>query len=194
MWHKILFIILFAPLWVNAQATTIETSIKESKNQIGIAYENSSFTAETGNLVGTGFRVSFFTKIYEELSAEVFLSAALNKEASVQNSFTGLGGYVLYSLLGSQSASTKTTLINHASVISETRPSRHNVLVGAGLNQYFLNGTKGVYSASGLGLEIVYRFEVWGINLKVAGRYGMLSAASTDVKVTGYDFGVVIPF
>ena len=174
-----------------ANELALRTSLYEQTSSISAAYEMSQFTVEDGSVSGSGVRAAFFHSFNQSFGLEVGASAAINNQGTVQNSFTGFTGFAYYNLFGQAYNSTKKIYLGDVLIATESQPSRHNIQVGAGISQYFLNGNKGVYSASGIGFGAIYKFHVWGVDLKVSARWSQLEAAQTQVDAMTYDAGVI---
>lgn len=179
---------------VFAESLSLDTKIEEKKSKIGLSYETSNFSTNEGSIHGMGGKLDFIHSFTNVWSVDLFLSTALNSQGSVQNRFTGLGVYFLYTLFGEPYSSKKTTLVNNQPIATETSIiAPQSLLVGPGLNQYFLNGNQGIYSSSGLSATAIYNFELFKINWKLSSRYTMMSASSNiNVKGLFFDFGFTL--
>lgn len=185
-----LLLVLF-PMESSASDMVLRTSVHEKSSNISVAFENAQYTVEDGKISGSGVRGTFYHAINDSFGAELGISAAVNTQGEVQNSFTGFTGFAYYNLFGRQNSKVKKTYLADVLISAETEPSNHNLLLGAGLGQYFFNGNKGVYSASGIGIGAIYKFNVWGLDFKVSARWSQLSAAQTNVNALAVDAGIV---
>ena len=185
---------LFIPSAVSsAETLSLETNLVQKKNKLGLSYEMSQFETTEGNLHGSGGRLSFQHSFTENWSTEIFISSAINTQGGVRNSFTGLGGYLLYTVLGTPYSSNKTLSMEGKPLFIDRISGDQAFYVGAGINQYFLNGDQGVYSSSGLSATAIYTFKAFHVHWKVSARYAMLNSADLEVTGLSYDFGFVVP-
>lgn len=190
---SIFAVFCFLPFGLNAEVLSLDSKVTEKKTQIGLAYEKSSFSTADGSIHGAGGRLTFLHSFTESWSAEMFFSTAINQQGSVQNSFTGFGGYALYTLLGKPYHSKKELIINGKTSAIENSPSQHALFIGPGINQFFLNGNQGVYSSSGLSVTAMYEFDLLSICWKVSARKSILRSGDVSVDGLSYDLGFVIP-
>ncbi|RYZ80502.1 MAG: hypothetical protein EOP04_25765 [Proteobacteria bacterium] len=123
---------------------------------------------------------------------ELFLASALNPSGGGQSSFTGLGGYVLYNLYGNCCMEQRTISVDGRPMITETTEKRSSLQVGLGLDQYFLNGSKSVYSASGLGIGLNYQFRFMKYNFKASYRHSQMTTG--QLKIGGDFIGLGMVF
>lgn len=188
-----IFILTCAVPKANANDLSLRTQITAQKSHLGFAYEMSQFTAQEGSISGSGGKVHFFHNFSENYSGQVYLSAALNQQGAVQNSFTGVGGTFFYNLFGKQLVTKRDIFLAENLVVSEKTQQTQCLLIGAGLSQYFLNGNEGVYSASGLNLALSYQWTLFKIRWEALVRYNMLSAGSIELTGTNLSLGVNIP-
>ncbi|MCC6137383.1 MAG: hypothetical protein IT287_02035 [Bdellovibrionaceae bacterium] len=192
--HKLLvFAAFIIPALGNAEDLSLQTKITSKKSQLGLAYEMSSFTADEGTIVGSGGRLHFFHSFNNTYSGQVYLSAALNQEGAVQNSFTGLGGTVFYNLYGDTVSQQREISLSGNLVASEQTSQTQCLLVGAGISQYFFNGNEGVYSASGFNVTLSYQLTLYKIRWEALARYNILGAGSTSLTGTNLSLGINIP-
>ncbi len=189
---KVVFsIILIAS---SAQALDLKSEVTEQRSVISASGEISQFNLKEGDITGSGIKIDFAHNFSQEMKVELYLSTALSAQSSsLQSSFTGLGSYIYYSLLGSCCNLRKNYSVYGTTVMSETVESKNNLEVGVGLDQFFLNGSKAVYSSSGFGAGANYRFHLYDFNLKLSGRYTMLTANNNSASAIFIGLGIVFP-
>jgi|GEM_PF-2648149 len=174
-----------------AKAWDLRTSQEQDENSLAISGEMSQFALSGGSISGEGVRLDFNHSFQQNFSAEVFLSTALNTTAA--SSFTGFGGYALYNLFGTGLAKQQATSLDGVPLIRESEEQASIVQVGLGLNQYLLNGSKGVYSSSGVGVVGNYIFKAFKYNLKASAKYSALVSDNTAVQGLFLSLGIVFP-
>ena len=186
-------IIFLLSLTSTAADLDFQTQQTDIRSFIALGLDNSTFDVNGAQIKGFGGKIDFSHYLSDKVNLQVFISSAINQQNSVASSFTGFGGYLFYSVLGSCCKSKKLTSVSGAPVISENRPQENTLNVGAGIDQYMLYGTSSVYPASGLGFSGNYIFNALNLRWKIEGRFSNLSIGSTIVKGTSFGFGVVIP-
>jgi hypothetical protein len=187
------FLILIATFlaFQGAFADEVKSEDKEITNFLGAAFELSQMTLKGGTISGNGIKVDFSHYFNDKLSLEVYLSTAINASSAVQSSYTGLGAYVYYTLSGNCCDLKKTVTYDGVPVLVEKNERNSSFQLGAGLDQFLLNGSKSVYSISGIGLGATYQFMLFGYHMKAAGRYSLMSANSETVNGLFFSIGVL---
>jgi len=182
---------LFALLQASsvAQAMDMRTELSQTKSFLTASGEAAQFTLEEGSLSGSGLKVDFTNSFSEKVALEVYLSSAINTAGG--SSFTGLGGYTFYNIWGECCATVRTVSIDGKPMLTETSVRGQNLQVGLGLDQFFLNGSKSVYSASGLGLSVIYQFALYKYNFKAEARHSQMNAGTNKIQGNFVSFGVV---
>lgn len=160
---------------------SLRTDDTVTGNQISLGFNSSTLTAEGGTIQGSGIKVDFTHYFASKLSMELNLAAAFSMDSKIQNSFTGLGGIVYYTLTGQCFETRSNVYVNEMLIASEATTQSRCFRVGGGLQQYFLNGSKNIYSGSGLGVSAAYHFNLWDYNFKATGGYSMISAGKTQL-------------
>lgn len=178
---------------VNADDLSLTSKVSHKKSYLGASYEFSQFTADRGDIVGSGGRIYFLHSFTNNFSAQIYLSAALNNQGETQNSFTGVGGTMYYTLFGKSYLQKKEIYLSSQLVATETIEPTPTLLAGAGISQYFFNGNEGVYSASGFNLALSYSFTFYKIRWEALAKYNLLGAGSASVTGTNFAFGFAIP-
>lgn len=186
---------LFASLSLSlcAHAYDVRTVVNENKSSLAVSGEMSQFTLDEGSISGTGVKVDFSHGFTKDIALELYLSTAIGGGSSVSASFTGLGGYALYNLLGTCCQENRTISVDGTTVVKETMAQKHLLQVGIGLDQILLNGSKGVYSTSGLGIGGNYQFNVWDFKVKISARMAQMTANKEKVQATFFGAGLVFP-
>jgi hypothetical protein len=185
----ILFLLFFLSL--QAKAWDLRTSLNQQENSLAVSGEMSQFSLSGGSISGQGIRLDFNHSFQQNYSAEIFLSTALSSTGA--SSFTGYGGYGFYDLWVTGHARHQVTAIDGVPVLQESEEQSQVLQVGLGLNQYLLNGSKGVYSSSGFGVAANYIFRLSKYNIKTSGRYSSLISNNTSVQALSLSIGIVFP-
>lgn len=178
---------------LGAHALDLRSQLNSQSNLLTAAGEMSTFTLDEGKIEGQGAKIDFYHSTSSKVGVELFVSSALSGGQSVSSSFTGLGGYALYNVLTECCAQTRTAMLNGVPVVTDAQPANHLFQVGLGLNQYFLNGSRGVYSLSGPGFAANYLFRVYGWQLKSSIRTAQLVSNQTKVQGVSLSIGLVFP-
>lgn len=187
---KFLFIFFLTPS-LYANELHLQSEVKEYKSQITASYESTELKTDEGTISGSGLRVTYNHWLNSTISLEFGASVAMNNQSGVQsNSFTGFNFFTYYDLFGKPFLSEKKILISDHTLLSEKQNLRHSLFLGAGVSQYFLNGNRGVYSASGLGAGVIYQFQVWNSVLRVSSRWNQLESSQIKIDGLSYDVGV----
>lgn len=185
-----LLILVFPGL---CRALDLKSSVSRETNALSVSGEMSQFTLDEGSLSGTGLRADFLHAFGRKLAVEVFLSSAFSNDKSVSSSFTGYGGTFYYSLFSECCRESKAVTVDGSPVLYENQDRGPQFQVGLGLNQYLLNGSQGVYSASGLGLGAAYVFGFRSWNIKISGRFADMVSGDNKVQATFLGIGLLFP-
>jgi hypothetical protein len=182
-------LLLLSGLSSTAVAMDLHLEQERSKSFLTASAEFSQFTLEEGSIGGSGLKVDFNNSFTDKISLEIYLASAINTTGG--SSFTGLGGYTYYNLYGDCCLSSRRVLLDGRPMMTETTNKGSNLQVGVGLDQFFLNGSKSVYSASGLGLSAIYQFALFKYNFKAEGRHSQMTAGENKIQGTFFSFGLV---
>jgi hypothetical protein len=170
-------------------AMDMRTELSQTKSFLTASGEMAQFTLEEGQISGSGLKVDFTNSFSDKVALEVYLASALNTSGGA--SFTGIGGYTYYNVLGECCATVRTVAVDGKPMITETSLRGQNLQLGLGLDQFFLNGSKSVYSASGLGLSVIYQFPLFNYSFKTEARHSQMTAGQNKIQGTFFSFGVV---
>jgi hypothetical protein len=164
----------------------------EQKNSLSISGEVSELSTADGSVSGQGLRLDLSHSFQKNWSAEVFLSSAMASNGA--SSFTGYGGYAFYDLYSKGGRSrVQETSVDGVTLIRETEDQSQLFQIGAGINQYLLNGSRGVYSSSGPGAAANYLFRMFKYNFKASARYSSLISNNTSVQAMSVSLGMIFP-
>lgn len=178
----------------HASAWELFNSSTNLRNSITISGDLSQFSLPGGSIQGTGVKVDYARDISDKSAVELFLSTALSSGQSVSTSFTGISAHYFYRLTGNCCDQRQTVAVNSSPVVVDVVKKRQSLQLGLGVNQYFLNGSRTVYSASGLGVAANYNFRFKDVNLKAQVRYAQLVASSVNINGLFLSLGVNFPF
>lgn len=173
----------------SAKAMDLHLEQDRAKSFLTASAEFSQFTLEEGSIGGSGLKVDFNNAFTDKISMEIYLASAINTTGG--SSFTGLGGYTYYNVYGDCCLSTRRVILDGKPMVTETTNKGTNLQVGVGLDQFFLNGSKSVYSASGLGISAIYQFALFKYNFKAEGRHSQMTAGENKIQGTFFSFGLV---
>lgn len=193
MWLNRTFALLFILICQQSLAFDLRSEISEQKNRLGVLFETSSFKLTEGEIKGAGGRIEFSHAFNSKLSMDLGLATALNNENSVQSTFTGFSGYGFYSLFTDCCGKQRNMTLNGHSILTESDNQPQVFQVGIGLEQFFLNGSRGVYSFSGPGIAANYQITLWSVCFKASARYTEMETQQTKVKATLFGLGVMFP-
>lgn len=192
---KLRNLLAFILVFVSAQAfaTDVLTQTVETRNYLSAGMEYASFTLENGGKVaGTSIHVDFTHYFNNKYGIEISLASAFNASSTTASSFTTIGGYAYYTLFGDCCSLNKIVTLDGAPILIESTNKRNSLKAGLGIDQVFLNGSKSVYSISGLGLGVQYDFKMFNRLFKASGKYSMMS--SNEMDVTGLFFSLQMTF
>lgn len=173
----------------SALAMDLHLQQERAKSFLTASAEFSQFSLEEGSIGGSGLKVDFQNAFSDKVSLEIYLASAINTTGG--SSFTGLGGYTYYNVYGDCCQTNRRVILDGKPMVTETTPKGTNFQVGVGLDQFFLNGSKSVYSASGLGLSAIYQFALFKYNFKAEGRHSRMTAGENKIQGTFFSFGLV---
>lgn len=173
----------------SVQAMDLHVQQERSKSFLTASAEFSQFVLEEGSIGGSGLKVDFLNAFSDNVSLEIYLASAINTTGG--SSFTGLGGYTFYNVYGDCCLTNRRVILDGKPMVTETTLKGANFQVGVGLDQFFLNGSKSVYSASGLGLAAIYQFPLFKYNFKAEARHSRMTAGENKIQGTFFSFGIV---
>lgn len=176
-----------------AWALSIDSSMKEVNTSATVSTEFSQLAVEGENIMGSGLKLGFDFLLTNHISSEFLLATTLDPNNGFQTSYTALGLYGSYNLLDA-SRYTRKLQLNGKNIFIERHEAPQKLSIGLGFEQVLLNGSRGVYSASGPGLNITYQRELFGWNTVLAVRKAMLKSNTLDVDFLALNVGVNIPF
>ncbi|NUN05216.1 MAG: hypothetical protein HUU57_05595 [Bdellovibrio sp.] len=176
-----------------AWALSIDSSLKEVNTSATVSTEFSQLAVEGESISGSGLKLGFDFLLTNHISTEFLLATTLDPNNGFQTSYTALGLYGSYNLLDA-SRYTRKIQLNGKNIFIERHEAPQKLSVGLGFEQVLLNGSRGVYSASGPGLSITYQRELFGWNTVFAVRKAMLKSNTLDVDFLALNLGVNIPF
>lgn len=182
-------LVLSEGLW----AQNFKITVDQKKSQLAVLGVLTTFQTEEGSLSGNGISLDFSHAFNSKLTVDLTVSTALSFGGAVTNSFTGLNGYIYYNFLAPCCEESKVWTLNGAPLLTEKMSEPFLLQLGAGLNQYFLNGNRGVYSASGLGIGAQFHFRLWSYQVKVMAKSGQLSSNENQVTSLVLGAGLVFP-
>lgn len=155
-------------------AWDVRQESEQSRSQISFVGEGSVLSTEAGSVQGVGAQVEFGHFFRDDLSMNIAVATALASNNGLSSSFTGFYGYANYLISGTCCLSRTRTLVDGNVISSEVTNRTSRWLAGLGLEQFFLNGNRGVYSASGPGVSTSYFFQFWDYTWKAEARYAHL--------------------
>lgn len=176
-----------------AFAWELRADVSESRDFLSLSGDMSTFKLEEGSIAGNGAKVDFAHYFGRKTSVELFLASAINASQSVSASFTGYGAHLLYVPFGDCCAERRAVQVDGRAVLTEDAETRSVFEIGLGLNQYLLNGSKGVYSASGVGGIVNYRFTMFSYQWKASARVAQMVSASVPIQAVFLSFGMALP-
>lgn len=170
-------------------ALDLQVEETHSRSNLSASGEFSQFTLQEGSLAGSGVKLGFANAMSPQTTLGVYLASALNTNGGA--SFTGLGGYLYYNLLGNCCTSVRKLLVDGRPYLTESTERGQSLQVGLGLDQFFLNGSRSVYSASGLGASLTYQFAILSYNLKAEARHSQLTAGQNKIQGNFFSLGLL---
>lgn len=187
-----LFVVFSVGLNIQAAELNMKTEKTVQKNSLSAAVEMATFTFEGESVGGSGIKVDYGHHFESPLEMNLSLFTAINGSSN-QVSFSGLGGSLYYDVFGTCCSSTTTTYLGSEKVIVEKTKPTNSLQVGLGLDQFYLNGSKSVYSSSGFNVGAAYKFTMFDYNLKAAARYSMMGTDKQKIQAYFFSLGIVFP-
>lgn len=181
---------------VTAQAEDFQVIEKNERSRLSLLSQFGSMTLGGQSLSTQGLQIQYGYSVLNSLQLEGFIATALSSGSSsgLSSTFTGLGLYTLYSVWGSNIQASKQLVLNNKSIYSEVSNASSLILVGAGVDNYLLNGTKGIYSSTGVGVEVSCLFPFWGYTGRANLKYTNLEAGGKNVEMILGDLGLSFLF
>ena len=181
---------------VTAQAEDFQVIEKNERSRLSLLSQFGSMTLGGQSLSTQGLQIQYGYGVLNSLQLEGFIATALSSgnSSGLSSTFTGLGLYALYSIWGNNIQASKQLVLNNKSIYSEVSNASSLFLVGAGVDNYMLNGTKGIYSSTGVGVEVSCLFPIWGYTGRANLKYTNLEAGSKNVEMILGDLGLSFLF
>jgi hypothetical protein len=176
-----------------AQVLSINESIQRSR--VSTTLEWTKLTLGDQDIDAQGIQLQYDYSFSNRLFFEGFVSTAMTAaDGALQSSFVGFGAYALYSFFGNCCEVHKTVSVDSRQLLKEEIPSGWLLLAGAGVDQYLLNGTKGVYSSTGFGVEVSALFPLGSYSGRVNLKSSQLTAGALSIPALFAGVGVVYSF
>ncbi len=176
-----------------AQTTdfNFKTEVETKNSFLSAAFEVATFQVESESIMGTGLKLDYGYHFNAPFQVDVSFFTAINA-SETQVSFSGIGSSFYYDLFGNCCETETTTYLGNEKVSVESTKISSSLQVGIGIDQFYLNGTKNVFSASGINAGMAYKFLLFDYNFRVSARYSMMS--SNKQKINAYFIGVGLSF
>lgn len=190
-------IILFAALAfcslppAHAADLNFKTEREFKNNFLAAAGEIATFQVEGDSVTGTGLKLDYGHHFVAPFQVDVSFFTAING-TDTQVSFSGLGTMLYYDLFGDCCETVTTTYLGSEKIAVEKTKVSSSFQVGLGIDQFYLNGNKNVYSSSGINAGAAYKFNLFDYNFRATMRYSMLN--SNKQKIQAYFIGLGIIF
>lgn len=196
MQPKILLVAITLIFSITARAEDFEISENTERSRLSVVTQFGSMTLGGQSLSTQGVQLQYGYSVLEYLQVEAFLATALSSGSSsgLSSTFTGLGLYGLYPVWGRNIQTKKQLLLNSKSIYTEVTSSSSMLLIGAGVDNYLLNGSKGIYSSTGAGIELSFLFPVWEYTGRANLKYTNLEAGGKVVEMMFADLGISFLF
>lgn len=193
MLRKFILFFLMLPSFCLAEGMDVVQIKSDKTSYLSAAFEYSSFKISDGNIKGNGIKIGYFYSFAEDLGLDIYLSTGFGGQSTAQASFTGTGGYIYYTLFGNCCLSDRAITVAGVGVLKETRKPIDTFSIGLGADQYLLNGSRSVYSASGLGVGLSYEFDLLSYRAKAGVRYSSMTSNQINIQAMFYSLGIVFP-
>jgi hypothetical protein len=187
-----LFFVFCFGLKIQAAELNMKTEKTVQNNSLSAAFEMATFTFEGESVGGSGIKLDYGHHFEAPLEMNLSLFTAINGSSN-QVSFSGLGGSLYYDVFGICCSSTTSTYLGSEKIIVEKTKPTNSLQVGIGLDQFYLNGSKSVYSSSGFNVGAAYKFTMFDYNLKAAARYSMMGTDKQKIQAYFLSLGIVFP-
>lgn len=189
------FFIFFAMTPFTAMAVESLT-IKESvqRSHLSVTAEMGVFKLGKETLETQGAQIQYAYSLFDSVRIETFVATAFSGGDDVSSSFFGFGAYGMYGVMGECCRARRSIDLNARTLVMEESAETLSLLIGAGVDQLFLNGSAGVYSSSGLGVagSMIYPFKTW--SLRVNAKQSFLSAGGESITATFVGAGAAFSF
>jgi hypothetical protein len=168
-----------------AAATEVELNTKELRSSFVAGLQMANFKLPTGKLSGYGLSLGADLALTQSIAGQayftqVFGAAPATSSSGVQTICTGFQLGVAYVLLGAQGSKIETVDLNGRALVEVQKPRRWNLKIGAGYDQFWLNGTESIYPASGFAYFISGEVPVGSSNIWIKPSYRISSLAVSN--------------
>jgi hypothetical protein len=177
-----------------AKAEGLNLSVDQNRrnNNLSLSIERADFKIETESVNGTGLKLDYAHHFEYPFELNTSFFTALNGAQS-NVSFSGLGAGIYYDVFGNCCSSVKTAYLGRNKLYSEATYRSNFFQLGLGVDQFYLNGSKSVYSSSGIYLGSQYSFNLFNYNLKVGARYSQLGSNKLKIEASFFSLGITFP-
>ncbi len=187
---SLIFTMIFVGLSAQAADLNMKTEKVSRNNSMSASFEMATFTFESESVGGTGLKLDYSHHFEPPIQVDLSLFTAINASQS-QVSFSGLGASLYYDVFGNCCESVATTYLGSEKMIVEKTKVTNTLQVGIGIDQFYLNGSKSVYSSSGFNAGVAYKFNLFDYNLKAAARYSMMGTEKQKIQAYFLSLGIV---
>lgn len=176
-----------------AAALTVDDLVKRSR--VSVTAEWTKLSLGNQDIDAQGIQLQYDYSFSNRIFFEGFISTSMTAtDGALQSSFVGFGGYGMYSFFGSCCEVHKSVSVDSRSVLVEEVPNSWLLLAGAGVDQYLLNGTKGVYSSTGFGLQLSALVPLGSYTGRVNFKSSQLTSGALSIPAMFLGVGLVFSF
>ncbi len=193
MLRKIILFGFLCFLGIHAKAidSFFRTEEVEKNNFLTLSAEKLTFKNDANPFDSSGLEIDFGHHFKWPFEVNVSFFTALSAQQKV--SVSGFSSGLSYDLIGTCCGANRTTYLGQEPIIIEKSRLSHLLQLGFGIDSYYFDGSKFVYSSSGLHLSMNYRFNFFGYNFKISGKQSQLKINNDKINATVFGLGLVFP-
>lgn len=189
----VFFSLIIVPFGAQASELNWSMTNEEKRSEISLAFETAKLEVEDEEINSYGGKIGYKYHLWKRIDVDAFLASTMSTADGLKPGSTTIGLYGMFNLFESGSIS-KSVSIGGETLLSENNQVLNQFRVGAGFEQTFLSGNKGVYSAAGPGLQLNYEHSFYNTKFFVGGRYAVLQSGDIEVKATMFNLGLFLDY
>lgn len=161
------------------------------KSAIQLNYQMSQLKADTEQLNSSGLMFSYGYDFTKNLTFQTQFLLSLQQSGS--STMTGFGVFGIYNFFRSQNVKQTLVKIDNKRLLTIENHLGSHLEAGLGAQQFYFNGTRGVYSVSGPSARFAFNFSLFGINSLVGVQSSFVRLSEKPTQLTTVLIGLRIP-
>lgn len=196
-WLKVLFFsssfFFFSQSYANSASIGYDFKVEKefTKSAIQLSYQMSQLKAESEQLSSTGFLLGYGYDFTPEFSVQSQFLLSLQQSGT--STMTGFGLFGAYNFFRSSNTKSTNIKIDNRRLMTFENTLGNYLELGLGAQQFYFNGSRGVYSVSGPAIRAAYNFDLFGFNTTIGLQSASVQLAEKSTQLTTVIVGLIFP-